>query len=146
MSRFFVRSVAFLLVLAGLAKLLGTTGGSKVLSDLEPLFRINMRLALLVVGCVEVVTAWILLCARYDPVTKVIPIFWLGLCFAGYRLGLLAIGFRGYCACMGQLFSIFGLSDTAASNILAGLVVYMLAGSFLILARGLFLAAPVTKH
>jgi hypothetical protein len=132
-EEYFIRSAAFLLAFSGVMKVMSTAGDAQVLADLDPLFHIRMRPVLLFIGCSELALSWVLFSEQFSSSAKPVLVLWISSCFIIYRAGLVSIGFHGYCACMGQVFSILGIEDTVASNILVVLVIYMFTGSLLIL-------------
>ncbi len=131
--RIFFRSVGFLLVLAGVAKLQAASAEARVLGEYDPLFHFRLRLLMSIVGLMELVVAWVLFSNAIAPSKKAALTLWLGGCFAAYHFGLSEIGFHGYCACLGNIIATVGISNNAASKIMNGIVLYMLTGGILML-------------
>lgn len=131
--RLFFRSIGLLLILAGAAKLQAATGQARILGDYDPLFNFHLRLMMSTVGLIEFLVAWVMFSNTIAPSKKTVLTLWLGGCFAAYHIGLNEIGFHGYCACLGNIFATIGISNNAASKIMSGIVLYMLAGGILML-------------
>lgn len=124
----FFRTVALILVFTATAKLVALTGDVKILSEYDPLFNLKIRPMLLFFGLMELTIAWVLFSNSVAFKNKSILTLWLGACLALYRFGLIAIGFHGYCSCLGQIFFIIGVTDITAGKIMGAIVLFILIG------------------
>ncbi len=94
---------AVVLCLTAVAKLFSALHGERVLSAADGLFRFwTVREVLVIAAVLEVAEAVLILSGRIGMKLKLQSIFWVGLVFLTYRFGLAAVGFRGYCHCLGE--------------------------------------------
>ena len=132
----------------GIWKLVSQSRPSPHLAD--PLFSfLNVREALLLAAIAEVATVasiWF----RPDAKNRAYAVLWLSALFCAYRLGLKAIGFRGYCSCMGYWGSWLKLSPRELDRMALGILGFMVIGGVGIVVRDWFLpkatcGGPVQK-
>jgi hypothetical protein len=128
----FLKSVGVVLFVTGLGKAFSAIGTARALDTADPLIGIPFRQLLLLVGLAELLVAFFCLFTGRRGLS-VWLVGWLSSNFLVYRLGLWFIGWHRPCACMGSLAGMLHLSDTAADNIMKGVLAYLLIGSYGIL-------------
>jgi hypothetical protein len=126
-------SVAAVLAFTGAAKLLSVAGTARILNVEDPLVGIRFRYLLLAVGMVELGIAVVCLARRWQT-PAILLVAWLATGFLFYRLGLWLTHWHRPCTCLGNLAGALHLSDQMADNVMKGVLVYLLVGSYLALA------------
>jgi hypothetical protein len=129
----FLRSAGILLLLTAWAKLFTVFSGERILKLHDPIlgFRFNYEFAAL--AAVEIALAYVCLFTRRDNL-KLGLIAWLTTNFAIYRVGLWSIGIHA-CPCLGNFPDALHLSKTAANAITISILIYLLAGSYILIFR-----------
>ena len=130
----FIFASGALLALTGIAKLWSTFGNVKVLAVADPIAGIPFRWLLLVVGVLELIIAGVCFFSRNKRLATLL-VAWLATSFLVYRLGLWWLGWHRPCGCLGSLTSALHLWDQAADNIMKGVLVYLLLGSYFLLFK-----------
>lgn len=131
-ERRFLVSAGVLLAVTAVAKMFSAIGPARALDMPDPLLGLPFRQLLLLVGIVELLIAFFCLFTGRDRLS-LRAVGWISTNFLVYRLGLLLIGWNHPCACMGKLAGVLHLSDQAADNIMKGVLVFLLLGSYLLL-------------
>jgi hypothetical protein len=138
----FIVSVAALLMLTGLLKLVTVVQRSAYLDLADPLFEftgvLSVRSTLLLAGMMEVVVAVFLLGQR-QPFVRLAAIAWMSTLFVLYRVGLWAIGFHGPCRCLGGAADWLGIGPEYVNTLSLVTLAYFTAGSYVQLLRLLLL-------
>jgi hypothetical protein len=129
LAAWFVLSFGIILGITGIGKVFSATGPARLLDTTDPLTGIPFRHLLLLVGLVELLNAFFCLFTNRRRLSLV-AVAWLSTNFLVYRLGLWFIGWHHPCACMGSLAGMLHLSDQAGDNIMKGVLVYLLIGSY----------------
>ena len=130
--------IATLFVLVAYLKCLTLVKGGAWLLLTDPAFPILLNrqvtwLALLV----DAASAAYLLFGR-NPVKKLWLVAWLGGIFSAYHFAIFVLHPAAPCACLGGHAKLFGLSQSATTNLVIGSAVVMLLGGYgLLLARRL---------
>jgi hypothetical protein len=125
----FLFSAAAILAIVGVAKAFSATGPARALDALDPLIGLPFRHLLLSVGLIELLVSFV--CVSASRRAQALgAVAWLATNFVLYRIGLWCIDWHHPCGCMGSLAGVLHLSDTAADNIMKGLLVYLLLGSY----------------
>ena len=132
LKRFFIYSVAGILLITSVAKMISSGGDAKVLRVLDPIFSISFRAEFWIVGGVELSLAILLFKLKSIPL-RVGLITWLGTMFLLYRLGLILINYQKPCTCLGTLTASLHISPSFADNVMRIIVCYMLLGGTTIL-------------
>jgi hypothetical protein len=130
--RVFNCTAGTVLLLTALAKLVSSAGHAKVLILHDPIFPISFRYELMVVGAIELVVASICLFNR----RTLLPTFlvaYLATLFALYRIGLLWMGYRKPCPCMGTITDLIHLSPEMADTTMKIILACLLACSYTVL-------------
>jgi hypothetical protein len=131
-QKWFLRSAGLILVILGGAKIWSALGTAEILRVSDSMVGLQFRYFLLGVGCVELIIALACLIRPRES-----ALFWLT-CFSTallvYRAGLFWIGWKGPCACMGNLTEALHLSPQAAENIVRVVLAYLLVGCYTLLA------------
>lgn len=132
LQAWFVMSAGAVLAITGLAKVFSAIGPARALDAADPLIGLPFRQLLLLVGLVELLISFF--CLFTDKRRfSLVAVAWISTNFLVYRLGLWLIGWHKPCGCMGSLAGMLHLSDKAADNIMKGVLLYLLAGSYLLL-------------
>jgi len=116
-ERVFLKIVAAVLAITAFAKAVALAHRSPFLALPDPLFEaVSNRYILSGAVAVEVVTVMVLLgpAARQR---KIVAVLWLCLIFWVYRMGLVAVGFRGYCRCLGSVADWLGMTARSADQV-----------------------------
>jgi hypothetical protein len=132
-SKWFVISAGIILLLTGLAKLISSFGNARILGLSDPVLNVSFRSEMLIVGIVELVVASVCVFTKLRKIS-VFLIAWLSTGFLLYRLGLWLIGWNQPCPCMGNLTDILRITPQIADLIMKSILVYLLAGSYLVLS------------
>jgi len=126
--RFFISSVALVLLVTSLAKLYSATGTAPVLELPEALLPMSNRQMFMCAGLVELITAAYLWLGNSE-VIKLVWIAWLGGNFVLYRVASVLFVVGRPCPCLGSMTERIPLKPGTISNILGGIVIYMIFGS-----------------
>jgi hypothetical protein len=136
LADWFVLSAGLILSTTGLAKIISAFGHSKILVTLDPIVGIRFKYLLIFVGFVEFAISFL---CMYTGETKLAMALtaWLSTLFVGYRFGLWWLEWTIPCQCMGNLGDALHLPANVVDNILKGVLVYLLMGSWIILLKRL---------
>jgi len=125
----FLRSAGVLLVITALAKLISSAGHDRILQISDPIFGMAFRYVFLIVGSLELLIGLYSVFGK-RPVFQTLSIAWLSTAFLVYRIGLIGIGYRKPCGCLGNLTGAIGLSPQMADDLMKGVLAFLLAGSY----------------
>ena len=116
-----------------LAKAITRLVGNKLLLLGDPLFPFlsNWQMLVLAVGF-EVSVVCVLIRPLRDT-DKLRSILWLCSVFFAYRLGLVWIGFHGYCRCLGSMSDWLHISPAVTDGISKGILFVLMVGAALLL-------------
>ncbi len=136
-TRVYFKSVVLLLLLTAGSKVFMVLSRTAILDEPSPLLDSvsNRQLVCLAAG-LEVAVACLILSGRAKRRSAALAVAFLATCFASYRLVLWAIGFHGYCDCLGNLSDALHLSPDETNWIAGGILVYFLVGTCSILSVG----------
>jgi hypothetical protein len=140
-GRSFTAISGIMLAATGLAKVLSSLGGAKVLAMADPITGLSFAPLMLLVGGLEVVVAGVCIVGR-SPKVSLALIAWLATNFVAYRFGLWWIGWKKPCGCLGSLTDALHLSPEAADNLMKIVLAYLLIGSYVLLIRNWRRARP----
>ena len=137
MNQFFYITAAFL-VATVLGKMFAAFGDAQLLSQSHPLLTmITYRQVLLLASVLEVSVASYLLMS-YRTLPKLVTIASVSTLFLLYRATLMFAGYGAPCSCLGALTDPLPLTRNAADAIAAGVLTFMLFGSYSLLATHLW--------
>jgi len=131
--KIFTRCAGVIFVLTGIAKLLALLSGATIFLANDPIFGIQFRILLAIVGILELIVGAMCLLSRMQPLSI---IAWLSTMFAFYRLGLYLTGWKGPCGCLGNFNDIFHVSPILVDNIMKTLLGILFVGSYFFLIYG----------
>lgn len=133
-ERVFLGSVAGILVITGLLKLVSAVGMRGSVAVADPLFYfLNQTDMLVGVGVVELGVATFLVMSG-NALWRLGAVLWLASLFLLYRLGLVFIGFQGNCLCLGKPRAwMLGPEGRRMDGVMAGMLAYMLVLSLMFL-------------
>lgn len=126
-----------ILTVTGIGKLLLLSEGSRLLSVSDPVFGVDNYFLLLFAGTMELICAlWSVLRLLYRR-SAAVPLALFSSAIIFYRMMLYAVGFKGYCSCLGAFTKALPVSESTLSMTLLGLVLAMYAYSASFLIYGL---------
>lgn len=126
----FVLSGGVFLLLSGVAKLISSFGGVRILDEIDPVFAVSYRMLFLIVGIVEVVIG--VVCTRNRNLDlSLMLLLWISSCFLCYRAGRWFMGVSEPCGCLGNFSDAIGLSSVVSDNAMKVIAVYLFFGSLL---------------
>ena len=122
-------SAGAMLLLTGIAKIVSATGHAPLLRTSDPIIGISFRSIFLIVGFAE--TAVGALCFLHSSLElRAGLVAWLASSFLIYRLGLIVVGYRKPCSCMGTLTEALHISPGVADAAMKCILGYLLVGSY----------------
>ncbi len=122
-------SAGLILGITGIAKVWSSLGNSKFLALVDPIIGIKFGQLMLMVGMVEIAIALICFFGKRQSLALGLEA-WLSTNFVVYRLGLLWIGWKKPCSCLGNLTDALHISPQTADNIMKVVLAYLLFGSY----------------
>lgn len=126
---FFFYSCGAMLTLTSGAKFISAFGHAGILAVADPLIAITFRKVLLIAAVVEALVA-VLCFLRVRIGLKAAAVAWLGSSFVCYRMGLLWIGYKTHCSCLGNITDALHISPNTADNAMKAVLTYLLMGSW----------------
>jgi hypothetical protein len=143
-EKFFVHSVAAILLLTALAKVFSAGGSARILSLNDPLLMIPTRSVLLLAAVVELgVAAFLLRAGRTEG--NCLLVLWLGTVFIAYRLFLAWLAPGQPCPCLGTVADNLPLRPQTVDLLLRLAIAYLFLGSALLLGATRLDRARVTS-
>ncbi len=127
-------AAGLVLILTAAAKVIGASQGERVLSERDPLLGYwDLREVLLMAALLEICVAVTLLAGRSGR-RKGFCLLWIVGLFVAYRAGLRAIGFRGYCHCLGEWTTWLGLQQAGADALAVGILICLATAGIALVA------------
>jgi hypothetical protein len=102
LQRWFIFSAGGILLITGLAKIFSAHGNAKILDLSDPIFKISFRRLMFLVGNLELIISAFCFFGKKIGL-QISAIAWLAGVFILYRIGLMAVGYRRPCPCLGSL-------------------------------------------
>ena len=130
--KFFLYSAGLFLLLTAIAKVFGSFGSARILSEPDPLLQLQYRTIFRVVGCFELFVGLTCVVSKRLWIPTVL-VAWLSTGFAFYHVGLTTIHYQKPCPCMGNLTDALHISPAVADAILKMILAYLFLGSYSIL-------------
>lgn len=124
LQRVLIASAATLIAVAGVAKLVSSTGSAAILDRDDPIFSISFRAVFIFVGSVEIIVAAVCFFTR-SVMLHVFLLLWLASAFVAYRAGLWWIGYLKPCPCLGTLTERLHLPPVVADKIVLTMLLYL---------------------
>jgi methylamine utilization protein MauE len=128
--RSFVLSAGVILLTAGTAKLVSVFGSAQVLEVEDPIFGISYRYLMIFAGVLELAIGSSCLFNKARRMNLGL-VAWLATGFLAYRVGLWFIGWRGPCACLGNLADALRISPDTVDVAMKILLGYLLLGGLM---------------
>jgi hypothetical protein len=100
--RYFILSAGTLLAVAGLVRFLVVFKGAQVLALPEPMLGVPLRYVVMLVGVIELATAWFCLFGKRSGL-QITCVTWLAVNYALYRIGAIAVGGHHQATAIGSL-------------------------------------------
>jgi hypothetical protein len=125
----FLRSSSVILLMAALDRFLILNNGSHILRLTDPIFEIQVKYGVIIVGAIELVVG--LFCLFGRPVAFTVGcVAWLATNWAVCQLGLIWMNTELKGSCLGSLGDPFHLSHGAVRYIIKIVPLYLLFGSY----------------
>jgi hypothetical protein len=141
LTRLFLMSAGWLLLLTAIIKFMSAMQEVRVLGQPDPLLDfLSTRQLLALTALLEAGVAAVILWAGRAVAAseKLLLVLWLAMMFLLYRLGLWWIGHQGGCSCMGNAAQWLGASPATLDIAAKVLLAYLLLGSLaFLMARSL---------
>jgi hypothetical protein len=131
-ARWFTFSAGIVLLLTAAAKFVSSFGHGTILQTRDPLTGLQFQDLFRLVGGVEITVALVCVFNKRAWIPAGL-VAWLATSFLVYRIGLVAVGYHRPCSCMGNLTDALHVSPQIADNIMKGILIYLLIGSYGIL-------------
>jgi hypothetical protein len=125
----FFYSSGVLLLMTAIAKLISSFGSSPILALPDPIFIIPFRWVFCIAGIVELAIAYVCFFDQRIGL-KVGLVTWLATSFVAYRLGLMWLGYRKPCHCLGDVTDALHISPQTADTAMKIVLGYLLIGSY----------------
>ena len=132
MVAWFIMSGSIILLVVGLAKVVGSFGHDGILDQDDSVFQVPLRYLTRWVGSLEILISIICLWLRKHGISAALLAF-MSTDFAIYRVGMLYTGPQRMCPCLGSLTGLLHLPRPLADRIAVALFVYLVIGSYLAL-------------
>jgi len=129
--RCFPASAAAILLATATAKTISGFGSAEVLEQPDPILGISFRSAFFVAGTIELAVGLICLfakCLRWQ--TGLVA--WLATIFVVYRLGLVLVGYKQPCNCLGGFTDALHITPGAADAAMKCILAYLLLVSYVV--------------
>jgi hypothetical protein len=137
MTNVYLYSVGVILALTGAAKLISSLGSALILRMTDPILAISVRNIFWISGLLELIVATYCVFGR-SVSARAIMVAWLATTFGLYRISLLWVDYRRPCICLGEITDELHIPQGVADMIMKVILVYLLLGSYGILARLIF--------
>lgn len=125
----FIYSAGILLAITAIAKFIHSAGSAGILENSDPILTVSFRHVFWIVGTIEFIIA--LACffsgRLWLPVGLVA---WLASSFLAYRIGLVLVGWRKPCHCLGNLMDALHIPPQVADMAMKIILAYLLIGSY----------------
>ena len=122
-------TVAAILLIAGIAKVWSGLGDAIALEVRDPIFGIEFRYLMLVIGAIEMAIVCVCVVFRKTRVPLVV-LAWFSTCLLCYRIGLHWLGWKEPCRCLGTLTDALHVSPRLADKAMVYILIYLLIGSY----------------
>ena len=127
--RYFLISAGMLLILTGLAKIISSFGKARILGLLDPVLNIEFRHVFLFVGLLELVLGLFCIFSKRVRLQSMLVAYFAG-CVLLYRLGLLVVGYRKFCSCLGNLTDAIRIPPQTADMTMKIVLAYFIVGGY----------------
>jgi hypothetical protein len=125
----FLRIALGVLIATALLKLVSVASEARGLGISDPLFNfLTTRQVLLLAAVFELGTVAAVFVNR-NILTRCGLLLWISAVFVAYRVGLAAVGFEGYCPCLGKLNYGMPISPAVMDGLALGFLVFLVGGS-----------------
>lgn len=132
-TTYFLWGAGLCLTLAGIGKLLTSLGSARLLATHDPIVGIEFRHLMVGIAILELTIAYLCLLTKFRKLATIL-IAWLASSFWFYRIGLWWMSWEQPCGCLGRLTDFLHISPQMADGIVKGLLLYLLIGSYGLLA------------
>ena len=134
LTRIYLKSIVFLLILTVCGKLVAGLGEAPGLDEPDRVFKFaSNREVLIFAAALESAVAVLIVSPRLSYSLAIASVAWLGTVLLFYRSMLWASGYKGTCDCLGNLIQALHLTHKEADFIAKGILAYLLVGSYILL-------------
>lgn len=123
----FLYFAGVVLFLTAVGKLIAAGGSSRILNVEDPLLMLSNKQLMIAVGVAELALAGYLFFGK-NILLKTGLVTWLATNFGLYKIGLVWIGARKPCGCLGSLSDALGISANTATTLANVALGYLLIG------------------
>jgi hypothetical protein len=127
--RVFIFSTGMLLLITAVAKFVSAGSGAHILQISDPIISIPFRIVLWIVGSIELCIAMVCLFSKRLGLPAAL-VAWLATSFLLYRIGLILVGYRKPCSCLGNLTDALHIPPQTAGTAMKIILAYLLIGSY----------------
>jgi len=127
--RIFIFVTGTLLSLTAIAKFISAFGNARILQEADPILAIPFRDVFWMAGALELTVSMVCLLGK-RLVMQAGLVAWLATAFLFYRLGLIWVGYRKPCSCLGNLTDALHIPPQTADTALKIILAYLLIGSY----------------
>jgi hypothetical protein len=128
-GRRFLIAAGIILAVTGLAKLFTLTGDTTLLRVRDPIFGVEFRSLMAMVGIIEIFIAGFCVFSKRG-VMSTIMVAGISSGFLLYRVGIRSVDWQRPCGCLGNITDVFGIAPQVAEQISVGLLAFLLVGSY----------------
>jgi len=127
--KYFIRVSGALLMVTAVAKLLSANGNAGILQETDPILFVTFQHLFWFVGTLELVVAAVCIFSNRISLQSGL-IAWLATLFVVYRVGLIWVGYREPCHCLGTLTQALNILPQTADTAMKVILAYLLIGSY----------------
>ena len=128
-AQWFLYSAAVVLMLTAVAKFISSMAHEKIMLAVDPLTGFQFNNLFRIIGVVEVAVALVCIFGR-QLWFRVGLVAWLATSFSAYRIGLVLVGYRRPCHCLGNLTDALHIPPQTADTAMKIILAYLLLGSY----------------
>jgi len=128
----YLYSAGVLLAATAIAKFVSAGGSAGILRQSDPILGVKFQHVFMFVGAMEIVVALFCFFSK-RMTTKASLVAWLSTSFLVYRVGLLLVGYKKPCSCLGNLTDALHIPPEIAAIGMRVVLAYLLFGSYFVL-------------
>jgi hypothetical protein len=129
LARLFLYSASVVLLLTAAAKFGSSAGHGKILLAADPSTGLQFGNLFRMVRSIEVLIALACFFGRRTWLSAGL-LAWLATCFVAYRIGLVVVGWRKPCSCLGNLTDALHIPPQTVDTAMKIILTYLLIGSY----------------
>jgi len=117
------------LLVTAISKFASSFGSAAILHNLDPIMAMPFQNVFRIVGAIELIVVYFCFFGKRAQLQAIL-VAWLATCFLAYRIGMIAIGYRKPCSCMGNLTDALHIPPQNADVVMRFILAYLLIGSY----------------